>query len=49
MIVAGGAGDADANDDVAHERRIGQRHAKAMKVIGGMKRQLVDAGLELVA
>ena len=49
MIVAGRARHADADDDDAHEGRIGQRDAEAMKVIGGVKRQLVDAGLELVA
>ena len=48
MIVAGRAGHTNANDDDAHERRIGQRHAKAMKVVCGVEGQLVDAGFESI-
>ena len=46
MIVTLRIGDADANDDVAQERRIGECMARAPKVVGRMKRDLVYPGFE---
>lgn len=48
MIVASRAGDADSNHDDAEKRRVAQRKAQTMKVVGGVERDLVNAGLESV-
>ena len=49
MICAARIGNADTDDYDAKEWRRAQRDSRAMKIIGGMKRQLVDTGIEGLA
>jgi hypothetical protein len=46
MVVACRVSDADPNDDVAEPRGIGKCNTHAPEIIGGVKRELVDARFE---
>ena len=46
MVVAGWIGYANPHDDVAEDGRIGKRNARSPKIVGRMKCELINAGLE---
>ena len=49
MILPGGIGNADANDDAIEERRIAEREARPPEVVTNMERQLIDAAFQTIA